>query len=139
MGLFFGKKQTAPGQPRKDWPWTLTVGPAAPRSLLSWKDIQQALKGLIPDGDSFVILNQEDPKNPKQYWYIQSAIALEGPHKGEYVVGYGWSTEKRAEMWERLVPSPAEVLPYFERAWKYEPVDLTGFEDQSDWLPVNNK
>lgn len=137
--MLFFKKKTNPGQPRQDWPWALTVGPAAPQTTLNWGDIQNALEGLIPDGDSFVILEQKDPKNPKQYWYIQSAIALAGPHQGEYIVGYGWSKEKGAELWERTVPSGAEVLPYFKSAWSCEPVDLTCFEDQSDMLPVNSK
>lgn len=135
----FGKKQTASGQPRRDWPWALTIGPGTPRTTLSRADIRKAVEELIPDGDSFVILEQKDPKDPKRYWYVQSAIALGGPHQGEYIVGYGWSKEKGAEMWERPVPSPAEVIPYFEAAWNCEPVDLTGFEDQSDMLPVNNK
>lgn len=137
--FFFGKKQTASSRPRPNWPWALTIGPSLPRTMLSLGDIQRALEALIPDGDSFVILEQKDPKNPKNYWFIQSAIALEGPNKGEYIVGYGWSKEKGAELWERTVPGLAEVLPYFERAWKGEPTDLTGFEDQSDMLPVNNK
>lgn len=137
--FFFGKKKPDPGQPRQDWPWALTVGPGQPRTMLSWGDIQKALEGLIPDGDSFVILEQKDPRDPKKYWYIQSAIATAGPHRGEYTVGYGWVGEKRAEMWERMVPSAAEVFPYFKKAWNCEPTDLTGFEDHSDWLPVNNK
>ncbi len=135
--FLFGKKKE--GQPRQDWPWALTVGPSLPRTMLSWGDIQKALESLIPDGDSFVILEQKDPKDPKKYWYIQSAIALAGPDQGKYTVGYGWSGAKRAEMWERMVPSVTEVLPYFEKAWRCRPVDLTGFEDQSDMLPVNNK
>lgn len=137
--MLFFKKKTAPGQPRPDWPWALTVGPAAPRRTLSWPDIQRALEELIPDTDSFVILEQKDPGDPKKYWYIQSAIATAGPDRGKYTVGYGWSGAQRAEMWERTVPSVSEVLPYFQTAWQCGPTDLSGFEDRSDWLPVNNK
>lgn len=139
MGFFFGKKKRGPGQPHPDWPWALTVGPRPPRTTLNWADIRAALEGLIPDTDSFVILEQKDPKDPKKYWYIQSAIATAGPHQGEYIVGYGWSGETRAEMWERMVPSAAEALPYFEAAWKDGTAGLAGFEDHSGWLPANNK
>ena len=138
MGLFFHKKEPAPGQPRQDWPWALTVGPNPPRGMLSWGDIRQALEELVPDGDSFVILEQKDPKDAKRYWYIQSAIATAGPDQGKYIVGYGWSGE-RAAMWERCVPGVEEVLPFFQAAWQCKAVDLTGFADRSDWLPVNNK
>ena len=137
--MLFFKKKPAPGSPRPDWPWALTVGPSAPRALLSWPDIQRAVEELIPDTDSFVILEQKDPKNPKQYWFVQSAIATAGPDRGKYTVGYGWSGEKRAEMWERMVPTAAEVLPYFRQAWEGKPTVLAGFEDRSDWLPVNQK
>lgn len=137
--MLFLKKKNDPGQPRQDWPWALTIGPSQPRTMPSWTDIRAAVEELIPDGDSFVILEQKDPGAPKKYWYVQSAIATAGPHQGEYTVGYGWSGEKRAEMWERMVSSAAEVIPYFEKAWNCKPVDLTGFEDQSDWLPANNK
>ena len=137
--MLFFKKKTDPGQPHPDWPWALTVGPAAPKTTLNWADIRSALEGLIPDTDSFVILEQKDPKDPKKYWYIQSAIATAGPHRGEYTVGCGWSGETRAEMWERMVPSAAEALPYFEAAWKDGTAGLAGFEDHSGWLPANNK
>ena len=137
--MLFFKKKTDPGQPRPDWPWALTVGPAAPKTTLNWADIRSALEGLIPDTDSFVILEQKDPKDPKKYWYIQSAIATAGPDRGKYTVGYGWMGGKRAEMWERMVPSAAEALPYFEAAWKDGTAGLAGFEDHSGWLPANNK
>ena len=135
--MLFFKKKPDPTRPHLKWPWALTVGPAAPRTMLSWPDIQRGVEELIPDPDSFVILEQRDPQNPKSYWYIQSAIATAGPGRGKYTVGYGWSGEKRAEMWERMVPTAAEVLPYFRRAWEGEPSGLAGFEDHSDWLPVN--
>lgn len=137
--FFFGKKKSGPSHPHPDWPWALTVGPSAPRTSLSWPDIQRALEELIPDTDSFVILEQKDPGDPKKYWYIQSAIATAGPDRGKYTVGCGWLGEKRAELWERMVPSVSEVLPYFQTAWQCRPTDLSGFEDHSDWLPVNNK
>ena len=137
--FFFGKKKSGPSHPHPDWPWALTVGPSAPRTSLSWPDIQRALEELIPDTDSFVILEQKDPRDPKKYWYIQSAIATAGPDRGKYTVGCGWLGEKRAELWERMVPSAAEALPYFEAAWKDGTAGLAGFEDHSGWLPANNK
>ena len=30
----------------------------------------------------------------KDYWFIQSAVALAGPHTGEYVVGVGWNDSR---------------------------------------------
>lgn len=125
--------------PRPSWPWLLTVGVNPPRGSMSWPDIQRALEWIIPDGDSFVILEQRNPKNPKNYWFIQSAIALQGPNQGNYIVGYGWSSTKGAQLWERHVSTLEEVLPYFQRAWQCGPTDLTGFTDRSDWLPVNNQ
>ena len=36
MGLFFGKRKPAPGQPSGDWPWTLNVSGALRPNFGNW-------------------------------------------------------------------------------------------------------
>lgn len=118
-------------QPRPDWPWVLTVG-GMPRSNFDWADIERELTRLYPDNDSFIILEQKDPDNRKNYWFIQCAIALAGPKKGHYIVGVGWNGEsgpvlmERTYFWDAL---EEEVMGIFERAYQRRPLDLTGFEN----------
>ena len=134
--MFFGKKKTDPSQPHPDWPWTLSEGGNLFRDF-TWENIEYDLAQLYPDNDSFIILEQKDPKDDKKYWYIQSAIALQGPHKDEYIVGIGWSDGVNRGYLERLFHWDAleeEVMPIFEWAYQRKPLDLTGFEDQSDLL-----
>ena len=82
MGFFFGKKKLDPSQPHPDWPWTLSEGGNILQEF-TWENIEHDLAELYPDGDSFLILEQKDPADPKRrYWYIQCAIALQGPSAG---------------------------------------------------------
>ena len=138
MGLFskLFKKSPPPGaQPRRDWPWTLNLS-GYPSGQVSWDLIASELRALnLEETDSFLILEQKDPKNPKAYWYIQSALAKAGPSQGQYVVGVGWSAPEHNQMWELCVPQVEQAIGYFEDAYKKKRVDLTGFEDQSDMLP----
>lgn len=128
MGLFSRKKK--PGvQPHRGWPWTLSVG-GVPAPDVAWEDIARAMEGLIPDTDSFVILEQ---KSGKDYWYIQSAIALKGPHAGQYTVGCGWPGPEGPKLVE-WHGGFAEALAKFETVWRGRPLDFSGFEDQSAWL-----
>ena len=57
-------------QPNPDWPWSLSEGGNLAGSF-DWHDIEFALEDLYPDNDSFLILEQKDPQNDKNYWYIQ--------------------------------------------------------------------
>ena len=123
-------------QPRKDWPWTLTMGPIlGPRKDPAWGNIENGLKALIQDGDSFLILEQKDPANPKRYWFIQSAIALQGPHAGEYTLEVGYKgADGVGYLLDRSFPRLEEILPWFEQAFAGKKLDLSGFEDMSDMV-----
>ena len=133
--FFFGKTKPDPSQPHQDWPWRLELS-GYPSGQLSWEIIVSELRKLnLEDVDSFLILEQRDPKNPKEYWYIQSALAKAGPFQGQYIVGVGWSAPEHNQMWELCVSQVEQVIGYFEDAYKKKHVDLTGFEDQSDMLP----
>ena len=100
MGLFsslFPKERALGAQPHRDWRWSLSVN-GMPSAEFDWTDIARALDGLGPHEDSFVILEQ---KQGADYWFIQSAVALAGPHAGEYIVGVGWNDAKGKHLVER--------------------------------------
>lgn len=122
-------------QPNPDWPWSLSEGGNLADSF-DWHDIEFALEDLYPDNDSFLILEQKDPKG--EYWYIQSALARMGPTQGQYTVGIGWSAPERNQMWEISVSDVERVIRYFDEAYHQYRVDTAGFEDQSDMLPGNS-
>ena len=115
--------------PHPDWPWTLSEG-GVKRQEFTPDDIELNLITLCPDGDSFVILSQEEPGNDKHYWYIQSAIALQGPHKDEYIVGIGWNDGTKEVYLERLFQWPDEniIIDMFQQAFQRRTLDLSGFE-----------
>lgn len=130
--LFFSKKR-APNQPHPDWPWRLTVN-GMPTLQFSWANIEAGLRQLVPDNDHFLILEQKDPKDDKNYWYIQSAIALQGPEQEKYIVGVGYGSRDKRALLERYVPRVEDALSDFRLAHQGKPVDLSGFEDHSDLL-----
>ena len=133
MGFFFGKKKLDPSQPHPDWPWTLSEGGNILREF-TWEDIEHNLAELYPDNDSFLILEQKDPKNNERYWYIQSAIALKGPNKDYYTVGVGWSGESGPALMERCYhwKDLDTVIGIFERAFQGKCLDLSGYESFFD-------
>ena len=100
MGLFsnfFPKERLLGAQPHAGWKWRLSVN-GMPTSSFGWEDVARALDGLGPHDDSFVILEQ---RKGRDYWFIQSAVALAGPHTGEYVVGVGWNDHRGKHYIER--------------------------------------
>ena len=133
MGYFFGKKKLDPSQPHPDWPWTLSEGGNILQEF-TWENIEHDLAELYPDGDSFLILEQKDPKNNERYWYIQSAIALKGPNKDYYTVGIGWSGESGPALVERCYhwKDLDTVIGIFERAFQGKCLDLSGYESFFD-------
>lgn len=136
MGLFsslFPKERSLGAQPHSDWSWSLSVN-GIPAANFDWADIARALDSLGPPEDSFVILEQ---KQGKDYWFIQSAVALAGPRAGEYVVGVGWNDAKGKHLVERC-GGAGRAVDMFRAAWQGKPLDFTGFEDQSDLLPGNS-
>ena len=128
--MFFGKQGPDPSQPRPDWPWTLSEGGDVLQSF-TWETIERGLTELYPDNDSFLILEQKDPKDDKRYWYIQSAIALQGPNKDDYIVGVGWSGETGPVLKERCYHKRDldTVIDMFRQAFRRRPLDLAGYED----------
>lgn len=130
-------------QPNPDWPWTLTVNGISTASF-DWADIVHGLDALGQDQGSFLILEQKNPENPSQYWFLQSARALAGPHVGKFIVGCGYSaptvpgtSRGPSALLEQYHGTLKEVIPMFAEAYEGKPLDLSGFEDHSDMLPVN--
>ena len=121
------------GTAQAGWPWTLTVD-GAPVGGFTWADVRRELGNLIPDQDSFLILERKNPADQKQYWYIQSAIATAGEHARAFVVGIGYSTPEGPALFERYEDTFQAVIPWFEAAWQERPLDLSQFEDHSAWL-----
>jgi len=131
--MLFFKTKHDPSQPHPDWPWTLSEGGNILREF-TWEDIEQDLAELYPDNDSFLILEQKDPKDSKKYWYIQSAIALQGPNKDDYIVGVGWSGETGPALMERCChwKDLNTVIGIFEQAFRRKPLDLSGYKNFFD-------
>lgn len=119
-----------PPQPHPDWPWTLTVGGYAGSTAdPSWQDIEEELRELVPDPDSFLILEQKDPQNLENYWFIQCAVASQGPAAGKYAVEIGCSTPGGPCLWERMVPDVQEAAKYFSDAYDHRPVNVSDFQE----------
>lgn len=129
MDSFLEKKKIDPSQPNPDWPWVLSEGGTL-HSEFTWENIEYDLAELYPDHDSFIILEQKDPKDDKKYWYIQSAIALQGPNKDCYIVGVGWNGEAGPVLMERCYhwKDLDTVIEIFARAFQRKSLDLTGYE-----------
>ena len=135
MGLFFGKGKTAPGRPSGDWPWTLNVSGALRPDSGTWEMIVSELRKLNPeDPDSFLILEQRDPRNAQNYWFIQSAVNRAGPRPGWYTVEVGWGSQRGKELRDLDVQTVEEVIPFFQAAYNRKAVDLSGFTDMSSLL-----
>ena len=121
-------------QPRKGWPWVLNIG-GYPRSNPAWTDIESGLRALVQDSDSFLILEQKDPAAPKErYWFIQCAIALQGPYGGQYSLEIGYRADGKGRLLDRTLPRLEQVLPYFDQAFRGKSLELSGFEDMSDMV-----
>ena len=119
-----------PPQPHPDWPWLLTVGGyAGSTSDPSWTDIEENLRELNQEADSYLILEQKAPENPKQYWFIQCAVALQGPDTGKYVVEIGCSIPGGPRLWERMVFNVQDVIEYFSNAYYHRSLDVSGFQE----------
>lgn len=130
---FYPRECVLDAQPRSGWSWSLSVN-GLPVTRFDWGDIARALDGLGPHDDSFVILEQ---RKGMDYWFIQSAVALAGPHAGEYVVGVGWNDYRGKHYIERC-GGAGRAVDMFRAAWQGKPLDFSGFEDQSDQLPCES-
>lgn len=119
-----------PPQPHPDWPWLLTVGGyAGSTSAPSWTDIEENLRELNQEADSYLILEQKAPENPEQYWFIQCAVALQGPDTGKYAVEIGCSAPGGPRLWERMVSNVQDVIEYFSNAYYHRSLDVSGFRE----------
>ncbi len=119
-----------PPQPHRGWPWLLTVGGyTGSTSDLSWTDIEENLRELSQETDSFLILEQKDPQNPDQSWFIQCAMALEGPDTGMYAVEIGCSDPSGPLLWEWMTPDVQDVIAYFSNAYYHRGLDVSGFRE----------
>ena len=127
--FFFGKKKADPSQPHPDWPWTLSESGNILREF-TWENIEYDLAELYPDADSLLILEQKDPKDEKNYWFVQSAIATHCPDKDKYIVGVGWRGEKGPALVERCYhwKDLDTVIGIFEQAFQRNSLDLSGYE-----------
>ena len=132
--FFFGKTKPDPSQPHSDWPWALNLG-GRPSMQLSWDVLESELRALnLDDPDSFLILEQQEPGDSKNYWFIQSSINRAGPKPGWYTVEIGWGSRQEMALWDLDVQTVEEVIPYFRTAYGRKSVDRAGFEDMSDML-----
>ena len=132
--FFFGKTKPDPSQPHQDWPWARNLG-GRPSMQQSWDVLESELRAQnLDDPDSFLILEQQDPGDSKNYWFIQSSINRAGPKPGWYTVEIGWGSRQEMALWDLDVQTVEEVIPYFRTAYGRKPVDRAGFEDMSDML-----
>ena len=115
-------------QPHSDWPWTLNQG-GIQRSNSAWRDIEEGLQALTPEADSFLILEQKEPGNPENYWFIQCAVARQGPDTGKYVVEIGCPSSNGSCLWERMVLDVREAAKYFSDAYYHRTVDVSAFQE----------
>lgn len=136
MFNFFKKGVPDASQPRKDWPWHLTAGAyPGPKSSPAWEDVRRGLEALVQDSDSYLILEQKDPADPKRrYWFIQCAIALQGPNAGQYSLEIGYRKDGKGHLLDRTLPRLEQAAAYFDWAFRCKPLDLAGFEDMSDMV-----
>ena len=119
-----------PPQPHRDWPWRMTAGGyTGSTSDPSWTDIEENLRELSQETDSYLILEQKDPQNPSQSWFIQCAVALEGPDAGMYAVEIGCSAPGGPLLWERMTPDVQDVIAYFSNAYYHRGLDVSGFQE----------
>ena len=119
-----------PPQPNPDWPWALTVGGyAGSTSDPSWQDIEEELRELVQDPDSFLILEQRDSQSLENYWFIQCAVASQGPDAGKYAVEIGCPSSEGPRLWERIEPDVRGAIKYFSDAYYHRGLDVSGFRD----------
>ena len=136
MGFFSGLFKKEPeARPHPDWPWTLSTGGETWPRPDSWEMIVSELRELnSEDPDSFLILEQKDPRDPQNYWFIQSAVNRAGPRPGWYTVEVGWGSKRGKSLRDLDVRTVEEVIPFFRAAYDRKAVDLSGFKDMSDML-----
>ena len=119
-----------PPQPHPDWPWLLTVGGnSGSTSDFRWSDVENALWELNQEADSYLILEQKDPQAPETCWFIQCAVARQGPDKGSYSVEIGCTAPEGSRLWTQVVPDMQAAIDYFYDAYDRGSLDASGFRE----------
>ena len=119
-----------PPQPHPDWPWLLTVGGnSGSTSDFGWSDVEKALRALNQEADSYLILEQKDPQSPETCWFLQCAVARQGPDQGSYSVEIGFTTPDGSRLWEWVTPDVQEVINDFSDAYYHRGLDVSGFRE----------
>ena len=124
--------------PHAGWPWSLMID-GVPTGHFGWEDVDQALRELQEDPNSFLVLEQKDPADPKNhYWYIQCAVDTKGPSAGYCTVGCGFSgpdgRKESRKYYERQLSWVGDVIPLFRTVWQGGALDLSQFTDRADFL-----
>ena len=124
-----GGPSPTPPQPNPDWPWALTVGGHSGSTAdPNWQDIEKGLRELSQEADSYLILEQKDPQSPETCWFIQCAVAMQGPEQGHYSVEIGFSIPGSPSLWEQMVPDVQKAIEFFSAAYYHRGMDISGFE-----------
>lgn len=119
-----------PPQPHPDWPWLLTVGGnSGSTSDFGWSDVEKALWELDQEADSFLILEQKDPQVPDTCWFIQCAVARQGPDQGSYAVEIGCAAPEGSRLWTQIVPDMQAAIDDFYDAYDRGSLDVSGFRE----------
>lgn len=98
-------------------------------SAPSWQDVESELRELLPDPDSFLILEQREPGNPENCWFIQCAVAAQGPDAGRYAVEIGCLSPDGPRLWERMEPDVQGAVKVFLDAYHHRGLDVSGFRE----------
>ena len=112
------------------WPWILTVGgDSGSTAAFSWDDLERALRALNQEADSYLILEQKAPQSPETCWFIQCAVARQGPDQGSYSVEIGFTTPDGSHLWEWVTPDMQEVINDFSDAYYHRGLDVSEFRE----------
>ena len=82
----------------------------------------------IWQGDSVEVFLSPDG-NPEHYWFIQCAVATQGPDAGRYAVEIGCPSPDGPRLWERMVPDIQEAAAYFSAVYNQRKVDAFDFRE----------
>lgn len=119
-----------PPQPSKNSSWVLTLGESQDCiANPSWETVEANLHQLSQDEENFLILEQTASQNPKSVWFLQCAIAIMGPHQGQYVVEIGFNTADAHYLWEHIVSDMQTVITYFSAAYHYRNIKMSEFRE----------
>ena len=91
--------------------------------------MENALWELNQEADSYLILEQKDPQAPETCWFIQCAVARQGPDKGSYAVEIGCAAPEGSRLWTQVVPDMQAAIDYFYDAYDSGSLDVSGFRE----------